>query len=63
MITPRYYEDMMKELSANYKDNPADVRAQMDRINIETLACLGYSAGAKIYAKTTGVKLKNDNNC
>lgn len=62
MITARQYEDMMNELKDSFEENPKDIRNQMDQLNIETLACLGYFAGAKIYSEMTGVKLKDECN-
>lgn len=62
MITARYYEDMMKDLIKNYDNNPNEIKKQMDRLNIETLSSLGYSAGAKLYSEKIGVKLKDEHN-
>lgn len=58
MITARYYEDMMLDLEKKFEENPESVKKQMDELNIETLVCLGYSAGARVYARSTGTKLK-----
>lgn len=58
MITARYYEEMMSELEKRFNNDPVAVKKQMDELNLETLSCFGYSAGARIYARTTNTRLK-----
>ncbi len=49
MITARQYEEKMLEYLEEYKDKPETMRRLMEKLNIDTMDCLGYSAGARIY--------------
>lgn len=49
MITARHFEDRMIEIKTEYMDKPETMKALMARLMADTLDCLGYSAGTRIY--------------
>lgn len=49
MITARQYEEKMIEYAEIYQENPEKARKLIEKLNIDTLECLGYAAGIKIY--------------
>lgn len=49
MITARHFEDQMIELIEEYKDKPETMTDLMARLMADTLDCLGYAAGTKIF--------------
>ena len=49
MITARQYEETMLEIARDYKEQPETMYTLMDKLNTDTLDCLGYAAGVQIY--------------
>ena len=49
MITARQYEEQMLEIVRDYKDKPETMYILMDKLNMDTLDCLGYAAGVQIF--------------
>jgi hypothetical protein len=49
MITARQYEEKMIEYAELHKENPEKARKLIEKLNIDTLECLGYAAGTRIY--------------
>lgn len=58
MITAGDYEKGMLDLKRQFAEDPVAVKKQMDELNLEALVCMGYSAGAKIYAELNGLSVK-----
>lgn len=53
MITARNYEDMMQEIVREERGKPEIMRDKMIKLTIDTLDCLGYAAGARIFETYT----------
>ena len=49
MITARQYEEQMQEIARDYIDQPETMYILMDKLNMDTLDCLGYAAGVEIF--------------
>lgn len=49
MITARDYEEQMLEIARDYKDQPETMYTLMDKLNTDTLDCMGYAAGVQVY--------------
>ena len=53
MITAREYEDRMLEIVREERHNKDIMRDKMIKLSIETLDCMGYAAGARIFEQYT----------
>lgn len=53
MITARNYEEMMQEIVREDRGTPELMRDKMIKLSIDTLDCLGYAAGARIFEEYT----------
>lgn len=53
MITAREYEERMLEIVREDRDKPEIMRDKMIQLSIETLDCMGYAAGARIFQDYT----------
>ena len=51
MITARQYEEQMQEIARDYIDQPETMYILMDKLNMDTLDCLGYAAGVQIFER------------
>lgn len=49
MITAREYEERMLEIVREDRDKPEIMRDKMIQLSIDTLDCMGYAAGARIF--------------
>lgn len=49
MITARQYEEKMLEIVRDYINQPETMYTLMDKLNMDTLDCLGYAAGVEIF--------------
>lgn len=58
MITAGDYEKGMLDLKQHFDEDPVAVKKQMDELNLEALVCMGYSAGARIYAELNELCVK-----
>ena len=56
MITARQYEDMMLEIVREDREKPDVMRDKMIKLSIDTLDCLGYAAGARIFEEYLAIK-------
>jgi len=53
MITAREYEERMLEIVREDRGKPEIMRDKMIQLSIETLDCMGYAAGARIFEDYT----------
>lgn len=51
MITARQYEENMLEIVRDYINQPDTMYKLMDKLNADTLNCLGYAAGVEIFER------------
>jgi len=51
MITARQYEENMLEIVRDYINQPETMYKLMDKLNADTLNCLGYAAGVEIFER------------
>lgn len=49
MITAANFEDRMHEIVRDYRDQPEAMQQQANELVINTLDCMGYAAGARIF--------------
>lgn len=56
MITARQYEEQMLEIVREDREKPEIMRDRMIKLSIDTLDCLGYAAGARIFEAYTTKK-------
>lgn len=49
MITARQFEDKIIEIKQDYKDDPDTLNMLLDKLVYDTLDCVGYTAGARLY--------------